>query len=451
VTLPNLIPPALAQWLTANGIHAPTPPQLVEGAIAGSLALVALAIGWFAGRKLGPMLTAFWERRVGNHVEGLAPRMHNVVRHGSAALLLAIVANAWPWTTLAAMLLGIALGAATAMTVMTVMRGLHMPRWSAWAVSAIVFVAILSHALGGFNVITDTLDRIGVDVGSRRLSLLAAVTVLVTAVALYAGARLVNRVIAHSIREARGFDATQKLLIQKLASIAVIVVVFLFGIDLLGIDLTSLAVFSGAMGLAVGFGLQKTVGNLIAGIILLMDRSIKPGDVIVVGDSFGWVNKIGVRAVSVITRDGKEHLIPNENLMTQEVENWSFSDRNVRVRIPVGIAYESDVKLAQQLMLEAALESPRVLDSPRPNVWLTSFGDYALEHEILAWISDPEGGVGNVKSDVLNRLWVKFQEHGIEIPFPQQVLHFRSSKGDRIGSVAGVRSDAPVGGLEDAP
>lgn len=446
-----MIPHALVRWLAESGFTAPTAPELIEAAVAGGIALLALAAGWLAGRRLGPPIATFWQARVGNHVEGLAHRMNALVRHGSAALLLAITINAWPWAPLAEAGLGFALASASAMTVLVFMRGLHMPRWSAWLAAAAVFAAILSHAIGGFNVITDTLDRIGMDVGTRRISLLAVVTIVITAIALYAAARLANRVIAHSIGQARGFDATQKLLVQKLASIAVIIVVFLLGIDLLGIDLTSFAVFSGAMGLAVGFGLQKTVGNLIAGIILLMDRSIKPGDVIVVGDSFGWVNKIGVRAVSVITRDGKEHLIPNENLMTQEVENWSFSDRNVRVRIPVGIAYESDVKLAQKLMLDAALESPRVLDSPRPNVWLTSFGDYALEHEILAWISDPEGGVGNVKSDVLNRLWVKFQEHGIEIPFPQQVLHFRSSKGDRIGSVAGVRSDTPVGGLEDAP
>ena len=446
-----MIPPVFARWLADSGFGAPTTPELVEAAVAGGIALVALAAGWLAGRRLGPPIATFWQGRVGNHVEGLAHRMNALVRHGGAALLLAIALNAWPWAPLAMAGLGFALASASAMTMLVFMRGLHMPRWSAWLAAAAVFAAILSHAIGGFNVITDTLYRIGMDVGSRRISLLAVATILITAIALYAAARLANRVIAHSIGQARGFDATQKLLVQKLASIVVIIVVFFFGIDLLGIDLTSFAVFSGAMGLAVGFGLQKTVGNLIAGIILLMDRSIKPGDVIVVGDSFGWVNKIGVRAVSVITRDGKEHLIPNENLMTQEVENWSFSDRNVRVRIPVGIAYESDVKLAQKLMLDAALESPRVLDSPRPNVWMTSFGEYALEHEILAWISDPEGGVGNVKSDVLNRLWVKFQEHGIEIPFPQQVLHFRSSKGDRIGSVAGVRSDTPVGGLEDAP
>ncbi len=446
-----MLPPALANWLAANGLTAPTTPELIEAAVAGGIAIAALAVGWVAGRRLGPRIATFWSARVGNHVEGLAHRMNALVRHGSAALLLAIMLAAWPWSPLAEAGLGFALASAAAMTMLVFMRGLHMPRWSAWLAAATIFVAILSQSIGGFDVITTTLDRIGMDVGTRHISLLAVATILITAVALYAGARLANRVIGHSIAQAKGFDATQKLLVQKLASIVVVVIAFFFGIDLLGIDLTSFAVFSGALGLAVGFGLQKTVGNLIAGIILLMDRSIKPGDVIVVGDSFGWVNKIGVRAVSVITRDGKEHLIPNENLMTQEVENWSFSDRNVRVRIPVGIAYESDVKLAQKLMLDAALESPRVLDTPRPNVWLTSFGDYALEHEILAWISDPEGGVGNVKSDVLNRLWVKFQEHGIEIPFPQQVLHFRSSKGDRIGSVAGVRSDTPVGGLEDAP
>jgi small-conductance mechanosensitive channel len=171
--------------------------------------------------------------------------------------------------------------------------------------------------------------------------------------------------------------------------------------------------------------MQKTIGNLIAGIILLMDRSIKPGDVIVVGDSFGWVNKIGVRAVSVVTRDGKEHLIPNEDLMTREVENWSYTDRNVRVRIPVRVAYSCDLKLAQELMLRAAKESPRVLDDPRANVWLTAFGADGVEHDILVWISDPESGVGNVRSDLLNRLWLLFKEHGIEIPYPQRVVHLQ--------------------------
>ena len=208
------------------------------------------------------------------------------------------------------------------------------------------------------------------------------------------------------------------------------ILAFFIGVDLLEIDLTAFAVFSGAFGLAIGFGLQKTIGNLIAGIILLMDRSIKPGDVIVVGDSFGWVNKIGVRAVSVVTRDGKEHLIPNEILMTQEVENWSYTDRNVRVRIPVIVSYDCDLGEAQALMLRAAVESPRALTSPQPNVRLSAFGENGVEHEILCWISDPEGGVGNVKSDVLNRLWLLFKEAGIAIPVAQRDVRMIERRAD---------------------
>ncbi len=164
---------------------------------------------------------------------------------------------------------------------------------------------------------------------------------------------------------------------------------------------------------------------MIAGIILLMDRSIKPGDVIVVGESFGHVTKIGVRAVSIVTRDGKEHLIPNENLMTQEVENWSYSSRDVRVHIPVGVAYDCDLPLAQKLMVQAASESQRVLQTRPPKVWLIAFGESSVEHEILVWIGDPEQGVGSVRSDILNRVWQLFKEHGIAVPFPQRDLHIK--------------------------
>ena len=238
-------------------------------------------------------------------------------------------------------------------------------------------------------------------------------------------------------------DPTQRLLAQKLAGIAIIATAFFVGIDLVGIDLTALAVFGGALGLAVGFGLQKTVGNLFAGIILLMDRSIKPGDVISVGESFGSVNKIGVRAVSIVTRDGKEYLIPNELLMTQEVVNWSYSSRDVRISIPVGIAYDCDVERAQALMVEAARTSARVLDSPPPAVWTTAFGDNAIEHEIRVWIRDPEAGLGSVRSEIFNRLWRLFKENGIGIPFPQRDLHLKDwPKAPAAGGRLTVQSSA---------
>lgn len=414
-----------AAWLVARGVPLFDSKQLVEAGIALGCVLAALALGWFAGRWVGPTLSDTWRERVGDHVVGLVARMCDIVRHLVAVILLAIVVQAWPWRPLADVVVGLALAAAVTRLSVQLLRGVNLARWMAWTVGAILFVSVLSGVVGGLEPITETLDAIGFSIGRRRLSLLALVSTLLTAVILYAIVRIANRLVAHGVAQAKGLDPAQKLLAQKLASIAVVITAFFFGIDLLGIDLTTFAIFSGGLGLAVGFGLQKTVGNLIAGIILLMDRSIKPGDVIVVGDSFGWVNKIGVRAVSVITRDGKEHLIPNENLMTQEVENWSFSDRNVRVRIPVGVGYETDLRLAQKLMLQAATESPRVLRSPKPNVWLLSYGEYAVEHEILAWISDPEQGVGNVRSDVLNRLWDLFKENGIEIPVPRRELLFR--------------------------
>lgn len=394
--------------------------DLTQAAIALGLVLLALLAGWAAGRRIGPPLTEMWHDRVGDGGEAVETRLCGIVRHGTAALLLAIVAQNYAWATLASIGIGLALGAATGMLVLTLLRAVRLPSWMAYLVAALVFVALLGQSVGGYAPITSTLDAIGIDVGRRRVSLWSLLTLLLTIVVLLAIIRIINRAIAQALGRAKTLDATQRLLIQKLAGIALLVTAFFFGIDALGIDLTTFAVFGGAFGLAIGFGLQKTVGNLIAGIILLMDRSVKPGDVIAVGESFGWVNKIGVRAVSVITREGKEHLIPNEILMTQEVENWSFSDRNVRIAIPVKIAYDSDVELAESLMARAAKDSSRVLDTPPSAVWMTAFGDYALEYEVRVWISDPEGGVGNVKADVLKRIWALFGEHGVTVPVPQR-------------------------------
>ncbi|HAF41226.1 MAG TPA: mechanosensitive ion channel protein MscS [Sphingobium sp.] len=397
----------------------PGDPDIVQPLLALALALLLYAAAWGLARSIAPRL----RRSLPPLGDALAGHVRAITRHGIAALLLALGLVFFPTGSLGHLVMGVALGAVVALLATHVLRGLAIPRWAVAPLALILFILIVSGSGGGIAPVGEMLDRVGINLGKRRITLLGLLSIAATCVALFAAVRLANRVIGRSIQKTDGFDPTQKLLAQKLATIVVVVAAFFIGIDLLSIDLTAFAVFSGALGLAIGFGLQKTFGNLIAGIILLMDRSIKPGDVIVVGDSFGWVNKIGVRAVSVITRDGKEHLIPNENLMTQEVENWSYSDRNVRVRIPVGISFDSDLTLAQQLMLQAAQDSPRVLRNPKPNVWLTGFGESRVEHDILVWISDPEGGVGNVKSDVLGRVWHLFRDNGITIPYPQRVVH----------------------------
>ena len=240
---------------------------------------------------------------------------------------------------------------------------------------------------------------------------------------------------------AKAAKTNPRALAEKIVTIGVWGMAILIGIDLLGIDLTALTVFSGAFGLAIGFGLQKTFGNLIAGIILLMDKSIKPGDVIAIADqagvsTFGQIRKIGIRAVSITTRDQKEYLIPNENLMINQVENWSYSSRNVRMQVPVGISYHADIDKAEELMLEAALSCDRVLKSPPPTVWLDGYGDSSVDFIIHVWITDPEAGIGNVKSEVLKKLWHLFKEHDVEIPFPQRDLHIRSS--DQFERLIGV-------------
>jgi small-conductance mechanosensitive channel len=411
--------------LTDLGIAATGGAELAAAGAAAAIIAATAAVAWLAGHWIGPRIARFWERKAGAHADAIIPRVCALVRYLVVWPALALALRLNPWPPLAAFLLGLVAAAAAAMAIRNVVRGVNLPRWVAWALALFLFVAILADSIGGLAKITVPLDALAFTIGTRRLSLLALIQIVIALLALYAAVKLANRLLAQTIGRAQGLDPTQRLLTQKLAALAIVAIAFFVGIDLAGIDLTALAVFSGALGLAVGFGLQKTFGNLIAGIILLMDRSIKPGDVISVGESFGQVNKIGVRAVSIVTRDGKEYLIPNELLMTQEVVNWSYSTRDVRISIPVSIAYECDVALAQKLMIEAANASPRVLDSPKPAVWLTALGESGLDHEIRVWILDPEAGIGAVRSEILGRLWELFQENGVKVPSPQREIRVK--------------------------
>lgn len=398
----------------------------------GPIALSLLAIagsywgGWVIGRRFGEPLSVYFGR-LGGHMGRLGKStIAGILRYGLAAILLLIASSVARSSPVILLLFAAAQGFATGLLIFHLGALFNLGRIASLVGAIIALAAAMAWTLGGMAPLVAGLDSVAFTVGKHRLSLLLLVNALITIGILVIVARIANRILVHAIGRTRTFDPSQRVLVQKLAGIAVIVVAMLLGIDLLSIDLTALTVFSGALGLAVGFGLQKTFGNLLSGLILLMDRSIKPGDVIVVGDTFGAVNKIGVRAVSVVTRDGKEHLIPNEKLMTEPVENWSYSSRNVRIRIPVGVSYKSDLATAQRLMIEAAIAAGRVLEEPKPSVWLKEFGDSAVQHDILVWIADPEMGVGNVRSDILNRLWRSFAEHGIELPYAQHDVHIRT-------------------------
>ncbi|SPF39050.1 putative Potassium efflux system KefA protein / Small-conductance mechanosensitive channel [Syntrophobacter sp. SbD1] len=200
----------------------------------------------------------------------------------------------------------------------------------------------------------------------------------------------------------------------------------------MGIDLTVFALFGGAIGLGIGFGLQKIFANLVSGFMILADKSIKPGDVIQLGNTYGWINFLGSRYVSVVTRSGVEHLIPNESLITGEVINWSYSSNLVRLQVPVGISYDSDLETATRLVLEAAGDTMRVLHEPKPACLLTGFGDNAVNLELRVWINDPQNGLGAVRNELLMGIWRRFKTEGIELPYPQRVLHHKSIPEVRI-------------------
>lgn len=286
----------------------------------------------------------------------------------------------------------------------------------AWAVAALNIV-------GWFDDAVALLDSIALTVGGLRISALLVINGVLSLAVLLWAAIIASRIFERRITQSPTITPTLQVLIVKLLKVVLVTIAIVVALTSVGIDLTAFAVLGGAIGVGIGFGLQKIVANLISGVIILLDRSIKPGDVIEVGETFGWINSLGARYASVVTRDGTEWLIPNEDLVTQRVVNWSYSNEAVRLKIPIGISYKSDPRQAIALCFEAADEEERLLKDPKPNVLMKGFGDSSVDLEMRVWISDPQKGVSNIKSAVLLRVWDKFHEHGIEIPFPQRDLH----------------------------
>lgn len=280
-----------------------------------------------------------------------------------------------------------------------------------------------------FNWLTPTLlflDSMSLTLGSIRLSPLLVIKAGISLWLTLWLAGVLTSFLDRRLEDSKTVTPAMRVLSVKLLHLGLITAAVLITFSTVGIDLTALAVFGGALGVGLGFGLQKIFSNLVSGVILLMDHSIKPGDVISVGQTFGWINHLGARYVSVITRDGIEHLIPNEVLITERVENWSYSDNLVRLRLPVGISYKSDVRLAMNLCDEVAKATPRILQKPEPRCLLKGFGDSSVDLELRVWIDDPSNGRSNVLSEILLGIWDRFHEQGIEIPYPQRDLHLRS-------------------------
>ncbi len=404
--------------------------DFVELGIALGVVVVTLFVSHLIAKAVARRIARFVDGKDDDDVpvkyQPLLESSSTILRYVLVAIVLAAALTGWKWQFVSELLIGFMLSFSAAFAVQALLRAVNLGFWTAIAASTAVFAFVVTASVRDVNSMSSLLDQAGFVIGDHRYSLLTLVNIVLVGIFLLALVRLGRRAASLLLSRNKELDDGQRLLGDKLVMVVLIVAAFFIGIDLLGIDLTAFAVFSGAFGLAIGFGMQKTFGNLIAGIILLMDRSIKPGDVIALGDTYGWVNKIGTRAVSIITRDGKEHLIPNENLMTEEVENWSYSSKNVRVHIPVGVSYSSDMELVQELLRKTLDDHGRILKRPAPRVLMTGFGDSSVDFELRCWIRDPEGGVMNFKSDINKRIWDLFKENDIEIPFPQRDINFRN-------------------------
>ncbi|VAW06855.1 Potassium efflux system KefA protein / Small-conductance mechanosensitive channel [hydrothermal vent metagenome] len=298
-------------------------------------------------------------------------------------------------------------------------------RTFAWGLAALNIVGWLSPLI-------EILEGFTFSLGQGEVSIYGMLTGLLTMLFLVWLALVMTGFLESWLRKVPAVNPSARVLLSKVARIILVAAAFLFAVSSVGIDLTVFAVFGGAIGVGLGFGLQKVVSNFVSGVILLMDRSIKPGDVVEISGTYGRINKLAGRYTSVISRDGREHLIPNEDMVTQTVINWTFSHRMVRRHLPVGISYKSDVDLAMRLMVEAANEIPRTLDDPAPRVLIKGFGDSAINLELRMWIRDAKNGVSNVASDVYYKIWQKFNENNVEFPYPQRDIHIVSGKKENL-------------------
>lgn len=299
------------------------------------------------------------------------------------------------------------------------------PFWSrlfatvAWIVAALNVLRLLDPTIA-------LLDSASLAIGDIRISLYLVIKATGLIIVLLWLASTLSRTVQERVSRSTKLTPSVQTLIIQAVRLALMLIAVVVGMNSIGVDLTAFAVFSGAIGVGLGFGLQKIVSNFISGVIILMDRSIKPGDVVEVGETYGWITSLGARFASVKTRDGTEHLIPNEEFIINRVVNWTHSDSAVRRKLPIGVSYDADIELALKLVAEAVAEVPRALKEPKPNVLVRSFGDSSVDLEARFWIQDPQNGVSNIARDILRVVWRKFHENGIEIPYPQRDLHIRS-------------------------
>ncbi|MGH1376180.1 MAG: mechanosensitive ion channel family protein [Alphaproteobacteria bacterium] len=296
-----------------------------------------------------------------------------------------------------------------------------------WSVAALSIFGMLEQTM-------QTLDAVGFTIGEFRLSALAVIKSVCYLFILLYFATFISSFAERRVLKSSGLTRSSQVLIAKIVRVLLIVIAMLIGITSSGIDLSLFAVFGGAIGLGIGFGLQKGISNLFSGMLLLVDRSIKPGDVIELENgTFGWVNHMAARYTEIVTRDNKSFLIPNEEFITQRVVNWSHGNSLIRLEVTFGVHYQSNPHDVKALAEKAAVDAhDRICNDPLPVCHLTEFGDSSLNFKLRFWIKDAEKGVTNMRGAVMLSLWDAFKENNIEIPYPHREVYVHQGSLDIV-------------------
>jgi small-conductance mechanosensitive channel len=301
-------------------------------------------------------------------------------------------------------------------------------------VALLIWLAIAAEYLGWLAPIIATLDSVGIAVGKSRITVWSVLKLLFTLTLFMLVAAWISRWVERRVKKLTSVAMSTRIGIAKFANAFLIALSILIGLNEAGVDLTALTVLTGAVGLGLGFGLQSIAANFVSGFVLLMDRSIKPGDVISLSgqagtstENFGWVQELRGRYVVVRDRDGVEMLVPNQQLISNAVINWSYTDPRIRLKLPIRVSYKDDPEIALKILLEACEGQARVLRDPPPVSRLMHFSDSGIELELRFWISDPQEGVNNVRSEVNRAIWRLFKLHQITIPMAQREIIVHSA------------------------
>ncbi|MCL4410590.1 MAG: mechanosensitive ion channel [Firmicutes bacterium] len=293
-------------------------------------------------------------------------------------------------------------------------------------IAGIIWIIVGLYLLNLLPQVVAALDAVGVNLGDFRLSILSGLKLFFLIIIALTIAGWISHLLEVRLAESKALNASARVGLIKTIKFALITIAVLATLSSVGFDMSTFAVFGGALGVGLGFGLQRIAANFISGFIVIFDRSIKPGDVITIGEQFGWVQELRSRYIVLRNREGVDTLIPNENLITSDVINWSYADTNTRIKINVDISYDDDPEEALKIMEECALVSDRVLKDPAPVARLIDFGDNGIQLQLRVWIADAMNGFEGVRSPIKIEIFKRFKEAGITIPFPQRDLHVKS-------------------------